>query len=63
MNVNHKKVNKDDFYNLERFSIENKRYIGSKYKISKWIKEIIKNNIQGETFLQCFFSIYCTLSS
>lgn len=35
MNVNHKKVNKDNFYNLERFSIENRRYIGSKYKISK----------------------------
>ena len=54
MNVNHKKVNKDDFYNLERFSIENRRYIGSKYKISKWIKEIIKNNTQGETFFDVF---------
>lgn len=50
MNINHNKVNNDDFYNLERFSIENRRYIGSKYKISKWIKEIIKNNTQGETF-------------
>lgn len=54
MKVNHNKVNKDDFYNLERFSIENRRYIGSKYKISKWIKEIIKNNTKGETFFDVF---------
>lgn len=54
MKANHDTVNKDDFYNLERFSIENRRYIGSKYKISKWIKEIIKNNTQGETFFDVF---------
>lgn len=46
--------NFDYFSKTERFNIENRRYIGSKYKISKWIKKIIQENTYGETFFDVF---------
>lgn len=44
----------DDINQTERFDIENRRYIGSKYKISQWIKKIIKENTNGVTFFDVF---------
>ena len=32
----------------------NRRYTGSKYRLMKWIKELIKDNCEGKTFFDVF---------
>ncbi len=36
------------------FSISNRRYTGSKYKLLDWIEELITENCEGETFFDVF---------
>lgn len=36
------------------FSISNRRYTGSKYKLLDWIEELILQNCEGETFFDVF---------
>ena len=34
--------------------MHNRRYTGSKYKLIKWIKELIKENCEGNKFFDVF---------
>lgn len=36
------------------FNMYNRRYTGSKYKLMKWIRELIKDNCKGKTFFDVF---------
>lgn len=36
------------------FSISNRRYTGSKYKLMDWIEELIIKNCKGDTFFDVF---------
>lgn len=36
------------------FEMHNRRYTGSKYKLMKWIKELIKENCEGNKFFDVF---------
>ena len=36
------------------YNIWNRRYTGSKYKLSNWIKELIINNCYGDSFCDLF---------
>lgn len=36
------------------YSISNRRYTGSKYKLLDWIEELILNNCEGDTFFDVF---------
>ena len=36
------------------FNMYNRRYTGSKYRLMKWIKELIKDNCEGKTFFDVF---------
>ena len=36
------------------FNIQNRRYTGSKYKLTDWIKELINDNCEGSTFFDVF---------
>lgn len=38
----------------EKFNIQQRRYIGSKYKLMPWIKELIKRNTKGDSFFDVF---------
>lgn len=39
---------------IEQFNLENRRYIGSKAKISQWIKNLMEENTTGETLFDVF---------
>lgn len=39
---------------LYMYSISNRRYTGSKYKLLDWIEELILNNCEGDTFFDVF---------
>jgi adenine-specific DNA-methyltransferase len=40
--------------NNDEYTIENRRYIGSKAKLSDWILDLIKEKCKGEVFLDIF---------
>ena len=56
MNKTELKENKNIIRQFENgtFNLENRRYIGNKYKISEWIKKIIIQNTSGDTFFDVF---------
>jgi len=38
----------------KQFNLQNRRYIGNKYKLLDWIFENVQKNCDGETFLDIF---------
>ncbi len=45
----------NDYKNIEKFELQNRRYIGNKAKLTDWIMEIIKNETKGnDTFIDIF---------
>lgn len=37
-----------------RYNLENRRYIGNKNKLTKWIEELIETNTEGSSFFDVF---------
>ena len=48
--------NKDSigYFNFGYFDIENRRYIGSKSRLSTWIRDLVLENTKGNTFFDVF---------
>ena len=50
----YKYLEKIDFGDTKRFGLQNRRYIGNKYKITDWIFDLISKECEGDSFADLF---------